>query len=134
GKNERMDYSIVPACIYTEPEIAFVGISEEKAKEKGPVRVGVFNVARNGKAMTMGEAQGLIKIVSDASTGEILGAQIFAPRATDMIAEIAAVMKCEGTIEELSDTIHPHPTVSEILMEAAHDAEGLCCNAVPKRI
>ena len=133
GKNERMDYSIVPACIYTEPEIAFVGISEEKAKEKGPVRVGSFNVAGNGKAMTMGEAQGLVKIVSDASTGEILGAQIFAPRATDMIAEIAAIMKCEGTIEELGDTIHPHPTVSETLMEAAHDTDGLCCNSMPKR-
>lgn len=133
GKNERMDYSIIPSCIFTEPEIAFIGLSEERAKEKVAVRVGTFNVAGNGKALTMGQAQGLVKIVADASTGIILGAQIFAPRATDMIAEIAAIMKCEGTIDELAATIHPHPTVSEILMEAAHDAEGMCCNAMPKR-
>jgi dihydrolipoamide dehydrogenase len=133
GKKERMDYSAVPACIFTEPEIAFIGLSEEKAKEKGPVRVGTFNVAENGKAMALGQALGLVKIVSDASTGEILGAQIFAPRATEMIAEIAAIMNCEGTIEELSSTIHPHPTVSEILKDAAHDTEGMCCNSMPKK-
>ena len=134
GKRERMAYDIVPACIYTSPEIAYVGMTEEKAKAAGrEFAVGRFNVAGNGRAMVMGAASGLAKILSDAKTGEILGAQLMAPRATDMIAEICAVMKCEGTIEELAATIHPHPTVSEVIMEAAHDAEGLCCHAMPKR-
>ena len=129
-----MAYDIVPACIYTSPEIAYVGMTEEKAKAAGrEFAVGRFNVAGNGRAMVMGAASGLVKILSDAKTGEILGAQLMAPRATDMIAEICAVMKCEGTIEELAATIHPHPTVSEVIMEAAHDAEGLCCHAMPKR-
>lgn len=134
GKRERMAYDIVPACIYTSPEIAYVGMTEEKAKAAGrEFAVGRFNVAGNGRAMVMGAASGLAKILSDAKTGEILGAQLMAPRATDMIAEICAAMKCEGTIEELAATIHPHPTVSEVIMEAAHDAEGLCCHAMPKR-
>jgi len=131
GKNKTMDYSIVPACIYTSPEIAYVGLTAEKAGNN--TVTGTFNLVGNGKAMVMGENVGMVKLVSDKKTGEILGAQIIAPRATDMVAEIAAVMRCEGTIEELSDTIHPHPTVSEAIMEAAHDAEGLCCNAAPKK-
>jgi len=71
--------------------------------------------------------------VADKPTGAILGCQIMAPRATDMIAEIAAVMAHGGTVQSLSRVIHPHPTVSEIIAEAAHDAEGLCVNAMPKR-
>ncbi|MCL1917061.1 MAG: dihydrolipoyl dehydrogenase [Peptococcaceae bacterium] len=130
GKQDLMDYSSVPACVYTSPEIAYIGITAEEAGR--PVKVGSFDLAGNGKAMIMGEKRGLVKIVSDPDTGEILGAQILAPRATDMIAEIAAIMRCEGTVEELAATIHPHPTVSEIIMEAAHDTEGMCCNAPPK--
>ena len=83
--------------------------------------------------MILGETAGLAKVISDAFTGEILGAQIMAPHATDLIAEIAVAMRAEATVEELSDTIHPHPTVSEIWMEAAHDLEGLCVHAAPKR-
>ncbi|WP_227762091.1 dihydrolipoyl dehydrogenase [Zhaonella formicivorans] len=133
GKDEKIDYSIVPACIYTSPEIAFVGMTEEKAKEAGKaVQCGTFNVAGNGKAMIMGAKSGIVKLVTDEATGEILGAQLFAPRATDMIAELCVAMKCEGTIEELAATIHPHPTVSEVIMEAAHDVEGLCCHSMPK--
>lgn len=76
--------------------------------------------------MIVGEKSGMVKIVTDTKTGEILGAQMMAPRATDMIAEICAAMKAEATIEELEDTIHPHPTTSEMIMEAAHDVSGLC--------
>lgn len=130
GKKKRMDYKIVPACVYTSPEIAYVGVTEDVAD--CPVNVGVFNLAGNGKAMVMGENNGFVKIISNAVTGEILGAQMLAPRATDMIGEIAAVMRCEGTIEELSDTIHPHPTICEAIMEAAHDSENMCCNAPRK--
>lgn len=131
GKKKYMNYHIVPACVYTSPEIAYVGISEGAAK--GPVHTGIFSLTGNGKAMVMGENSGFVKIVSDAVTGEILGAQIMAPRATDIIGEITAVMRCEGTIEELADTIHPHPTICESIMEAAHDTENMCCNA-PKKV
>lgn len=124
----------VPSCIYTSPEAAFVGLSEKEARERGhSVRVGAFPVSGNGRSTLMGETQGFARIVTDQATGEILGAQILAPRATDMIAEIVAVMRCEGTLAELASTIHPHPTVSEILMEAAHDALGLCCHALPRK-
>jgi dihydrolipoamide dehydrogenase len=75
--------------------------------------------------MIMGEKEGFIKIITEKSTGEILGTHIFGPRATDMISEICVAMKLESTIEEVANTIHPHPTVSEIIMEAAHDVEGI---------
>ena len=76
----------------------------------------------------MGASEGFSKLITDEKNWEILGCHLMAPRATDIIAEVAAVMRSEGTVEELSDTIHPHPTVSEILMEAAHDTEGLSCH------
>lgn len=132
--NERvMRYDHVPACIYTSPEIAWVGLSEETAKQQGhDVVVGSFNVAANGRSMVMNESTGLIKLVSDKNDGKVLGCQIMAPRATDMIAEITAVLELGGTVEQLAEVIHPHPMVSEIIKEAAHDVEGLCVNAMPK--
>ncbi len=134
GKSAVMKYNIVPACVYAFPEIASVGMTADEAEKSGrKIKCGRFNVATNGKAMILGTKSGLVKVVTDAETGEILGAQIMAPRATDMIGEIAAVMKSEGTIDELADTIHPHPTICESILEAAHDVEGLCCNAVPKK-
>lgn len=127
GQLKQMHYNIIPACIYTTPEIASVGLDEKTAKEKGyTVKLGSFQSAANGKSMITGEKDGIIKVVTDEKTGEILGAQMMCTRATDMIAEICAVMNAEGTIEELSDTIHPHPTVSEMVMEAAHDVHGMC--------
>jgi dihydrolipoamide dehydrogenase len=133
GKNLSMGYSIVPGCIYTSPEIAMVGLTEAEAIKKGyQVKIGRFPVSANGKSMVMGEREGLAKIVTDEATGGILGAHIMGPRATDMIAELCAAMKLESTIEELTDTIHPHPTVSEIIMEACHDVQGLCVHK-PKR-
>lgn len=134
GRDAAMDYTCVPSCIYTNPEIAMVGLSQQQAEQQGhQVRCGTFNIAANGRCMVMDENSGLIKLVSDADSGRILGCQIMAPRATDMIAEIAAVIKHGGTVESLSDVIHPHPTVSEIIAEAAHDAEGLCINAMPQK-
>ena len=133
GHDEVMDYSVVPSCIYTSPEIAFVGLSEDKAKAMGiEYKLGTFNVAGNGRAMVMGENLGIAKLISDMD-GKLIGAQLMCPRATDMIAELAAVMKLGGSVKDVADTIHPHPTVSEVVMEAAHDWEGLCCHAMPKR-
>ncbi|MDR1506282.1 MAG: dihydrolipoyl dehydrogenase [Treponema sp.] len=129
GKNASLAYNIVPACVYTNPEIASVGLTEEAAKASGlPVKTGSFPAAANGRSMIMNSGDGFVKIITHAETGEILGAHIMAPRATDMIGEIAALMRSEGTVEELADTIHAHPTVSEMIMEAAHDVEGLCCH------
>ena len=133
GHDEVMDYNVVPSCIYTSPEIAFVGISEDKAKAQGiEYKLGTFNVAGNGRAMVMGENLGIVKLISDME-GKLIGAQLMCPRATDMIAELAAVMKLGGSVKDIADTIHPHPTVSECVMEAAHDWEGLCCHGMPKR-
>jgi dihydrolipoamide dehydrogenase len=132
GIDTRINYRIVPACVYTHPEIACVGMTKQAATDAGyRVKAGSFDVAGNGRSMVMDERRGSCQIISDETTGEILGAQIMAPRASDMIAEIAAVMRCEGTIEELADTIHPHPTVSEIIMEASHDILGLSCHKMP---
>lgn len=132
-KDEVMDYSIVPSCIYTSPEIAFVGLSEDKAKAAEiDYQIGTFNVAGNGRAMIMGDAMGTAKLIATPE-GKLLGAQLMCPRATDMIAEVAAVLKMGGTIEDIASTIHPHPTVSESVAEAAHDFEGLCCHSLPKK-
>ena len=133
GHEETMDYSIVPSCIYTSPEIAFVGLSEDKAKQQGiEYRVGSYNVAGNGRSMVMNENLGIVKLISDMN-GKLIGAQLMCPRATDMIMELAAAMKLGANVKDISDTIHPHPTVSEAVMEAAHDWEGMCCHALPKR-
>lgn len=133
GHDETMNYDVVPSCIYTSPEIAFVGVSEDKAKAQGiEYKIGTFNVAGNGRAMVMGENLGLVKLISDME-GKLIGAQLMCPRATDMIAELAAVMKLGGSVKDIADTIHPHPTVSECVMEAAHDWEGLCCHGMPKK-
>ncbi len=125
GATRRMDYGIVPSCVYTEPEIASIGLSEGQAKEKGlAYKVGRFATAANGRSMIMGETAGTVKLIVEEKTGELLGCHIMAPRATDIIGEIGAAMRAEGTLDELSDTIHAHPTVSEMIMEAAHAAQG----------
>ncbi|MGI5919524.1 MAG: dihydrolipoyl dehydrogenase [Christensenellales bacterium] len=126
GGNKKMRYDIIPSCVYSEPEIASIGLTEEQARKAHSVKVGRFSTAANGRSMIMGESAGLVKIITEEKTGEILGCHIMAPRATDMIGEVAAAMRAEGTIEELADTIHAHPTVSEMIMEAAHDVEKLC--------
>ena len=134
GQDRAMRYDRVPACIYTSPEIAYVGLSEDAAKAQGlEVEVGSFNIAANGRCLVMNENTGLAKVIAEKGSGRILGCQIMAPRATDMIAEIAAVMEHGGTVETLSNVIHPHPTVSEIIAEATHDVEGLAVNAMPRK-
>ncbi len=134
GLERSMQGRAVPACVYTRPEIACVGLDEQTARAQGrQVRTGVFDVAGNGRCAVMNERLGLCVVVADAQSDELLGAQIMAPRATDLIAEVAAVMRLHGTAEDLANTIHPHPTVSEIVMEAAHDISGLCCHALPRK-
>jgi dihydrolipoamide dehydrogenase len=127
GKPNYTNRAVMPACVYTRPEIASVGMTEDEARASGrSFRIGRFPLAGNSKSMIMGETTGFVKILADEATGEILGAHLIGPRATDMVSEIAAAMSAELTIEELGAVIHPHPTVSEAMMEAVHDIEGLC--------
>jgi dihydrolipoamide dehydrogenase len=124
GERVRMDYRAVPSCIYTSPEVASVGLTEEKARESGEIRVGTFPLRANGKALILNETDGMVKIVSDRKYGEILGVHIIGPHATDMIAEAVLGISLEATVKELAHAIHPHPTLSEAVMEAALTLAG----------
>lgn len=121
GKKEKMDYTKVPACIYGMPEIAMVGMTEAEAKKRGiDYKVGRFPIAANGKSLADGETDGFIKVIADKKYGELLGVHILAANATELISQSVTTMELEGTVFELAHAIHPHPTLSEIVMEAAH--------------
>lgn len=125
GHSVKMDYRAIPLCIYTEPELAATGLSEAEAKEQGyDVEVGRFSFKALGKALAINENVGMVKIVSEKKYGEILGASIVGPHASDLIYEICVSIKLESTIEELMHTIHAHPSLSEAVMEAAQDVKG----------
>lgn len=123
GKNRTIDYNKVPSGIYGFPEIAMVGITEQEAKKQGlDYTASKFPLAANGKALVEAATDGFIKIITDNKLGEILGVHILAPHATDLITEGVLAMELESTIQELANTIHPHPTLSESIMEAAFKA------------
>ena len=131
---KQLNYNRIPSCVYCNPETAMVGLTEEQARATGrEIGTGTFNLSGNGKALTMGENKGLVKFVYDKATDEILGFHVIGPRATDLAAEVAAVMECEGTVAEIGRTVHPHPTVSEVVMEAAHMCHSICVNAPKPR-
>jgi dihydrolipoamide dehydrogenase len=120
-----IDYSAIPACVYCQPQVASVGLTEKEAREKGyDVKVGRFPFAANGKAVAVGETEGFVKIVGDAKFGEILGAHIIGSEATELIAEMALARAAELTVHDVHTAIHSHPTLSESLMEAAADWTG----------
>lgn len=120
----------IPSCLYTSPEAAMVGLTEAEARKTGrEIEISTFGLAGNGKAMVMGQNEGLVKLIFDKTTRELIGAHLLAPRATDIISEIVSLVSAEGTIDELAEAIHPHPTVSEAVMEAAHAAHGNCVHA-----
>lgn len=117
---ETLDYGNVPGCTYCSPEVASVGMSEEAAKEAGyDVKVGKFPFSASGKASAAGHKDGFIKLIFDGKYGELLGGHMIGANVTEMIAEIVAVRKLETTGMELIKTVHPHPTMSEAVMEAA---------------
>ena len=125
GGRAAMDYSAVPNCIYTDPEIASVGLSEPKAKEQGrAVKVGRFNFAALGKAMCIGETAGMVKVVAEAQTDKVLGVGIVGPHATDIIAEGVLAVRHGLTAAQVAEVIHSHPTLSEAMSEAMHDVHG----------
>src|SRR5579859_4183684 len=134
GHSQRVpDYHAVPNCVYTEPEIAHVGLGEKDAKEKGiDVKIGRFPFVASGRALTLGQSEGFAKVIADAGSGRILGAHIVGPRATDLIADATLAIQNELTLEQLDLTIHAHPTLPESLMEAALAAQGRAIH-IPNR-
>ena len=120
-----INYDHVPNCTYTDPEVASVGLTERKAKERGyDVKIGKFPFTANAKARILAESGGLVKFVSDKKYDELLGVHIVGPRATELIAEACAALELEATSESIARTIHAHPTLSEAVMEAAEDVHG----------
>ncbi|PID59348.1 MAG: dihydrolipoyl dehydrogenase [Ignavibacteriae bacterium] len=118
-----IDYNSIPGCTYCQPQVASIGITEEKAKEEGhPVKVGKFPFSASGKSAAMGERTGFVKIIFDEKYGEILGAHIVGAEATELIAELGLAKSLEATFESIVGTIHAHPTLSESIMEAAANA------------
>jgi len=126
GASDRdMDYSVVPGCTYCAPQVASVGLTEQQCRDKGlDIKVGKFNFAANGKAQALGEIDGFGKLIFDAKYGELLGAHIVGPEATEILSEMVLAKRLEATQTELATTIHAHPTLSEVLMDAAQAVDG----------
>src|SRR6185503_20237394 len=128
-KPHAMDKDLIPGCTYCHPQIASVGLTEARAKEqKREVRVGKFPFVGNGKAIALGEDQGLVKVVFDKKTGALLGAHMVGAEVTELIQGYVVAMNLETTEEELMHTIFPHPTLSEMMKEAVLDAYGRVLN------
>jgi dihydrolipoamide dehydrogenase len=122
---ETLVYANIPRCTYASPEVASVGLTEAQAREEGyDVKVGQFPFRANGKALAINDYDGFVKIVSDSQYDQILGVHMIGPHVTDMIAEATGMIRLETTTEELARTVHPHPTLSEAVMEAAHVVLG----------
>jgi dihydrolipoamide dehydrogenase len=115
----------VASVVYTSPEIASVGLTEDEARANGrEVRVGRFPFIANGRARCLGETEGLVKIIADAATNRLLGLHILGPRASDLIAEASLAMEFEAAAEDLALAVHAHPTLPEAIKEAALDSLG----------
>jgi dihydrolipoamide dehydrogenase len=124
-----VNYAGMPRCTYCTPEVASIGLTEEQAAREGyRVKTGRFPFKANGKALAMNEAEGFVKIVSDERFGEILGVHMAGPHVTELVSECAALMELEATCEEAAGVTHPHPTLSEALMEAVSDAADKAIN------
>mgnify|MGYP000718738430 CR=1 FL=1 len=120
-----IDYEMMPRAIYCQPQVASFGLREAQAKERGfEVKVGRFNFQANGKALGLGDYAGWVKIITDAKYGEILGAHLIGPEVTELLPELTLAHMMELTPNEIARNVHAHPTLSEVLMEAAHAASG----------
>jgi dihydrolipoamide dehydrogenase len=134
GHERTMDYSVVPSCGYMMPQAASVGLSEAKAREAGhEVKVGTFPFQASGRAIASRSTEGFVKVVADEKWGRILGVHVLHPRASDVIEEAVVAMKLESSIEDLVAAIHPHPTFTEAIAEAALAAESRAIHLPPKR-
>jgi dihydrolipoamide dehydrogenase len=121
-----LDYGQIPGCTYCQPQVASIGLTEKACKEKKiEVKIGRFPFTASGKARAIGHTEGLVKLIFGAQYGELLGAHILGSEATELLAELGLAMKLEATYEEVMETVHAHPTLSEAVMEAAADSHGL---------
>jgi len=124
-ETHAINYNAIPGCTYCQPQVASIGFTEKKAKELGyDIRIGKFPYSASGKARAIGEREGMVKLIFDKKYGELLGAHIIGAEATELIAELGIAQTLETTPFELSKTIHAHPTLSEMIMEAASDSMG----------
>jgi len=125
GERMTMDFRTIPYCVYTNPELASVGLTEQDAEMKGyKIKVGKFPMYGNGKSVITGNVRGMVKIIADENTGEVLGIHIAGNSATELIASGAVAMRLEATVQELITTIYAHPTVGEAIHEAAESVFG----------
>ncbi len=133
GMDSQVHYHAVPGCIFTFPEIAAVGMSEDEARLQGiAYQVGKFQFAANGKAMTLGETDGLVKVIADQDD-TIIGVHILGPHASDLILEATLMVKNRMKIEDVKGTIHPHPTLGESIQEAIADLKSEAIHLLPKK-
>jgi dihydrolipoamide dehydrogenase len=124
-ETQPLDYTYMPRATYCMPQIASFGLTEAQAREQGnDIKVGTFNVQANGKALAMGETAGLVKLVVDAKYGELLGGHMIGPEVTELLGELSMTRMLEGTTLELGSAVHAHPSLSEMLKEAALSAQG----------
>lgn len=125
GGDSVIDYRAIPCCIYTYPEIAWVGMSPEEARRRGyAVKVGQASFGGNGRALAAGQADGWVRVIWEERYGEILGVEMIGPHVTELIAEAVAVMQLEGTVQEWARAVHGHPTLSEVVGEALRSSRG----------
>ncbi|GJL61855.1 MAG: dihydrolipoyl dehydrogenase [Nitrospirales bacterium] len=135
GRSQTVNYDVIPAGIFTLPEIGRVGLTEQQTRERGlQTKIGRFRYSGLGKAQSVGETAGLFKVISDEESGRLLGAHIIGAHATDLIHEAAMAIEVGATVDRLASMIHAHPTLSEGLMEAAEDVEGLAIHQAKKRV
>ncbi|KAF5073696.1 Dihydrolipoyl dehydrogenase [anaerobic digester metagenome] len=134
GGNTTEDLSVIPSCIYTNPEIASVGITEEEAKKKEiSVKVGKFIMGGNSKTLISKDERGFIKVITHGESGIILGAQLMCARATDMVGEFVTAITNKLTVDDMLKTVRPHPTYNEAITEALEEVEGQGIHVLPKR-
>jgi dihydrolipoamide dehydrogenase len=123
GGAGHVNYKACPSVVYTHPELAQVGLTEEDAAARGPIKVGKFPLIANGRARAMGETDGLVKVIGDAKTDRLLGVHVLGPHASDMIAEATVAMEFASSVEDLARSFHAHPTLPEAMKEAALAAD-----------
>lgn len=134
GMKSRMDYRVVPRCVFSIPEYAAVGVSEDEAREKYPIKIARFPFKSLGMAQAIGELEGLVKIIAHAETDQILGAHIVGAHGADLISEIALAMKANLPARMIMDTVHTHPTLSEAVLEVAQALHGQAIHVGPGRM
>jgi dihydrolipoamide dehydrogenase len=123
--DQHIDYTQIPGCTYTHPQVASMGFTEKRAREAGKeIRIGKFPFSASGRALAAGEPDGFVKLIFDAKYGELLGVHMIGENVTDILAELVMAKKLEATEQEILDAMHPHPTYSEAIMEAAGVSVG----------